>query len=361
MEIDEQQVNLTRFNLFFRRSVISSSKAAGSSTSRGGPSTGPMTTAALSDTPYLFYSRQIGLNRNREVPIIAGGRLTGKVGEYAVGVMNIETGEETVSRSADQLHRHPRQARHPAPQHDRCDVHESIGVDGRRRVEPGIRRRRGVFLLRERRDGRTTRAPRPTASRAIQKVTRAASNSTTTATVRKPSALKIGDVFNPEVGFVRRDDIRRSFGLLRFSPRPARRESPSILNAVRKFTWEAGLEYILNGADSLETRQQTGRFNIEFNSSDQFTVEVNRNYELLVLPFTIGGVVVPPGGYNFDDVLLSCAGPAAPRLRHDCAAGRRVLRRDDHLDQLHVSPRVVHEALFARARYHGELGGSSRR
>ena len=137
----------------------------------------------------------------------------------------------------------------------------------------------------------------------------------------KAEHLKIGDVFNPEVGFVRRDDIRRSFGLLRFSPRPARRESPSILNAVRKFTWEAGLEYILNGADSLETRQQTGRFNIEFNSSDQFTVEVNRNYELLVLPFTIGGVVVPPGGYNFDDVLLStrwassAASPARLRCR----------------------------------------------
>ena len=32
----------------------------------------------------------------------------------------------------------------------------------------------------------------------------------------------IGDNFNPEVGFVRRDDIRRLSGEARFSPRPAR-------------------------------------------------------------------------------------------------------------------------------------------
>jgi hypothetical protein len=48
--------------------------------------------------------------------------------------------------------------------------------------------------------------------------------------------LKVGDHFNPEVGLVRRDDFRRSSGSLRFSPRPAR------IRAVRKFTWEGGVE-----------------------------------------------------------------------------------------------------------------------
>ena len=32
--------------------------------------------------------------------------------------------------------------------------------------------------------------------------------------------LKVGDNFNPEVGFVRRDNFKRTFGTLRFSPRP---------------------------------------------------------------------------------------------------------------------------------------------
>lgn len=47
--------------------------------------------------PYLFYSRRIGLNKNRVIPIDAGGRATGKVGKYGIGIMNIQTGDESVS------------------------------------------------------------------------------------------------------------------------------------------------------------------------------------------------------------------------------------------------------------------------
>jgi hypothetical protein len=47
----------------------------------------------------LFYTRRIGLNRNRIIPIDAGGRLTGKIGAFGVGVMNIQAGDEDVSRT----------------------------------------------------------------------------------------------------------------------------------------------------------------------------------------------------------------------------------------------------------------------
>ena len=49
------------------------------------------------DQPYLFYSRRIGLNRGRVVPLDVGGRVTGKIGEYGIGVMNIQAGDEPVS------------------------------------------------------------------------------------------------------------------------------------------------------------------------------------------------------------------------------------------------------------------------
>jgi len=55
----------------------------------------------------------------------------------------------------------------------------------------------------------------------------------------------IGDNFNPEIGFVQRDNFRRSFGSLRFSPRP------KASKVVRKYTWEGSFEYILNGAGAL--------------------------------------------------------------------------------------------------------------
>ena len=48
----------------------------------------------------------------------------------------------------------------------------------------------------------------------------------------------------------------------------------------------ASMEYFENGAGAVESRQQTGRFNVEFDNSDIFNVEVNANYDLLVTPFS---------------------------------------------------------------------------
>ena len=41
----------------------------------------------------LFYSREIGLDREEEVPIDVGGRMSGRIGRFSVGFMNIQTGE----------------------------------------------------------------------------------------------------------------------------------------------------------------------------------------------------------------------------------------------------------------------------
>ncbi|MGE4053965.1 MAG: hypothetical protein AB7F99_04120, partial [Vicinamibacterales bacterium] len=65
---------------------------------------------------------------------------------------------------------------------------------------------------------------------------------------------------------------------------------------------EGSLEYIENGSGQLESRRLTGQFNIEFESSDQFEVEVNDNYELLPEPFDVeDDVTIPIGGYSFKD------------------------------------------------------------
>ncbi|MGQ0734824.1 MAG: hypothetical protein ACT4QD_14365, partial [Acidobacteriota bacterium] len=56
---------------------------AGSPTFFGG---GGDFSGGAGDTPSLFYSRRIGLNAGRVIPILAGGRLTGKVGPFGVGV-----------------------------------------------------------------------------------------------------------------------------------------------------------------------------------------------------------------------------------------------------------------------------------
>ncbi|MGH7696262.1 MAG: DUF5916 domain-containing protein, partial [Gemmatimonadaceae bacterium] len=97
VEIDEQQVNLTRFSLFFpeKRDFFLEGRGI-FDFARGGLGVG---SSDVSDLPYLFYSRRIGLNSGRVIPIDAGGRLTGKVGPWAIGLMNIQTGSEAVSKT----------------------------------------------------------------------------------------------------------------------------------------------------------------------------------------------------------------------------------------------------------------------
>jgi hypothetical protein len=107
--------------------------------------------------------------------------------------------------------------------------------------------------------------------------------------------MLIGPGFQPEVGFVRRTDVRRSFGQLRFSPRPARSA------VIRKYTWQAGLDYLTDAAAlEIQRREASGLFRIDFQSSDWLALEHSREYELLPGRFQISpGVIVPAGGYDY--------------------------------------------------------------
>ena len=90
VEADEQQVNLTRFSLFFpekREFFLENQGVFGF----GGVATAGRQ-AGVSDTPVLFYSRTIGLTtKGQEVPLRAGGRLTGRAGAFTLGAVNIRS------------------------------------------------------------------------------------------------------------------------------------------------------------------------------------------------------------------------------------------------------------------------------
>jgi hypothetical protein len=85
--------------------------------------------------------------------------------------------------------------------------------------------------------------------------------------------LKVGDDFNPEVGFIRRSDFRKTAASARFSPRPGS------LETVRKLTWMASLDYFEDGSGRMESRSQEGRFNVEFENSDQLTFQSAQTFE----------------------------------------------------------------------------------
>src|ERR1044072_9946196 len=74
VEIDEQQVNLPRFSLFFPEKRDFFLENLGLFGFGGGAATGG------GDVPILFHSRRIGFDAGRAGPIEAGGRLTGRAG-----------------------------------------------------------------------------------------------------------------------------------------------------------------------------------------------------------------------------------------------------------------------------------------
>ena len=122
--------------------------------------------------------------------------------------------------------------------------------------------------------------------------------------------LVLEDNFVPEVGFLRRDNFRRSFASARFSPRPQSIES------IRQFRLEGSFDYIVTADTALvETRQSQLGFATEFESSDRVGVSVADNYEFLVEPFEPGpGVTLPVGGYGFRDLEATYSVGAQRRL-----------------------------------------------
>ena len=294
VEIDEQQVNLTRFSLFFpeKRDFFLEGRGI-FDFARGGTGI----TSSSADLPYLFYSRRIGLNANRIVPIDLGGRVTGKVGPYAIGLMNIQTAPEAVSQSEETNFSVLRLKR---------DVfaRSSIGVMATNRSSltgrPGSNQAYGIdgafSISQDLSLGAYWAQTQTTDLDGDDQSWQAKVDYNTDRYGARGEFFSIGTNFRPEVGFIRRTGIDRSFGELRFSPRPRN------IKGVRKFTWTGSGEYIENALGDVEARVWAARFGTEFESSDQLQFDFTRTYDLLELPFTPAGspVPIPAGTYSFN-------------------------------------------------------------
>jgi hypothetical protein len=113
VEADEQQVNLTRFSLFFpekRDFFLENSgvyefggtggvSSGGDSNTAGGAARGNVNNVR---DPILFFSRRIGLSdAGQSLPILGGTRLSGRAGAYGLGVVNIQQQREGTTRATN--------------------------------------------------------------------------------------------------------------------------------------------------------------------------------------------------------------------------------------------------------------------
>jgi hypothetical protein len=300
VEADEQQVNLTRFSLFFpeKRDFFLENEGLfhfGGITTGGG------------DPPTLFYSRRIGLEAGRPVPIAGGGRLTGRIGRYSIGAMNIQTDPSTSLGAGA-----------PATARDTNFTVLRLKRDVLRRSSVGmlftgrsVDQRGGGGNLAAGLDGVFTFFDHLSINTYwARTATRGRRGNDTSYRGQLDYAgdrygvqierLAIGEDFNPEVGFVRRVGIEQTRTVLRFSPRP--RRFPSI----RRFVWSASMDYFEVADGRVDSREREGEFAIEFQSDDRLSVVYTNAYEFLPSPFRIASDVrLPIGGYTWDTVRLA--------------------------------------------------------
>ena len=298
VEIDEQQVNLSRFSLLFpeKRDFFLEGQGVfdfvGAAAVAGGPNQ-----AGPDPTPLLFYSRQIGFAGGTPVPIEGGGRLMGRAGPVSLGALNIQTGDGeetgvpadnfTVSRVKVDLFQRGRIGalgtyRRPSGE---GDDNLAWGTDVDFTPLPDL------WLT-----GYWARTSSPSGSAEDAGSSLARVNYDADRYGLRVERLEVEEGFDPGVGLLRRSGFVRSYLQGRVSRRP------EWLARVRRISLDAGLDRYTSDS-RLETRQEQANLRTEFQSGDDLTLTWSRNFEFLAEPFPVaGGRTVPTGSYRFHEV-----------------------------------------------------------
>jgi hypothetical protein len=297
VEVDEQQVNLDRFSLFFPEKRAFFLENSG------------LFRVGNSQEADLFFSRRIGIASGLPVPIEHGVRLSGKIGARTnVGLLRMS------SEAVDGI----------APANDYTVA----------RINQELANRSAIGLLVVGRDGdgslNGSALPDRNRTYALDGRWGIGSNAMIQGWVARtdtPGAVgrqdafslsgdygdadwtygvgytEVGESFNPEVGFLSRRNYRKIDGRIFRRVRPA--------EGGRFFEIRPHLVY--RGYWDLDGFQETGFLHLdahwEFPSSREFHTGVNFTTEGLKEPFDIvPGVTIAPGSYHHEELQLVWSG-----------------------------------------------------
>ncbi len=286
VEADQQQINLDRFSLFFPEKRPFFLENAG------------LFTVGVQREAELFFSRRIGIGPGgRPIPILAGARLTGRIGEgLDVGLLNIQTDEVagvapsnnfSVARLQRELPNRSalggmfinRQATGDFAGED--DYNRSYAVDGRFGI--GQNGLISGFLAK-------TQTPGLSGEDYAYQI---GSSLSLPAARFRADYSNVGDNFNPEVGFLSRGGFRKLsasvFTFLR----------PSSLAAFQELRPHVAYSSHWNHEGFQESMQIHMDSHWELRSGHEFHTGGNVTRQGVVAPFEIfPGVIVPPGTYT---------------------------------------------------------------
>ena len=290
-EVDNRQINLTRFDLFYpeKRPFFLEGAGVFSTASEG---------MAYDLIP--FFSRRIGLYAGREVPILVGGKIAGRQSGFNIGLLDVQTD----SVNEDGIHVDGQNLLVARVSHDIWRQsyigaiftrgnpggggdNNLIGVDARLATSEFHGSKNlslNMFLYRT--DDQRLNAGDYAAGFSLD----------------YPNDIwwvsfgmkQIGDNFEPALGFVPRAGIRKADLFLSYGPRPEKW-------GIRKIQFQV-MPNIITTLDN-RVDNWSGKVTpvqIEFDSGEEIEFNFTPGFERLPEEFEISpGIVLPPGSYNF--------------------------------------------------------------
>ena len=305
VEVDDEQINLTRFPLFFPEKRGFFLENAGT------------LAFGIPREMDLFFSRRFGIEDGLEVPIRVGGRLSGKLDRFQLGLLAIQTGKEEGLVPAQNFF----VGRVRREFHKRSSVgfiftnRESIGdpqgkTEYNRAWGSDLQLGLGENWIISSYLAKTYTPELSGDDWAGNVFAGYQSNLWRIQTLY----LEIQDNFNPEVGFVQRRGRKPQFRIF-FTPSP---ES----GPVKRWNPHYGFRRWYGFDGQLETERQHHDLEVFFRNGGSLSIVLNRDFEFLRVPFEIQpGVIVPPGEYRFHQWQLTAASDPSARLYGDMALG----------------------------------------
>ncbi|MCH8293930.1 carbohydrate binding family 9 domain-containing protein [Candidatus Poribacteria bacterium] len=300
VEADQEQVNLTRFSLFFPEKRPFFLEGAGLF-DFGIPRTSFRRPPPL----LLFYSRRIGIEEGYAVPIVTGGKITGKLGSYGVGLLNVFADEFHVAGDEENDPVDVPRTNYSVLRVKRDILSSSsIGVIAINKQNADTYNRAGGldFVYRPADNLNVRGVWARTFGEDMSGRNSAwylGSNWQKSNFRLVGSYMEIGENFNPEVGFVRRTGIRQFRGETRFTP---------FINklGIRRIWTGPEFDIVLNEDNDLETRNITLSNWFEFERGGWISFQAQRTFERLDEEFEIRDeFIIPVGEYHFNSFRTS--------------------------------------------------------
>ena len=356
VEVDEQQVNLTRFPLFFpeKRDFFLENAGMFNVGARG---------SGFGRLADLFFTRRIGLSAaGQPIPIIGGARLTGKVGRNNVAAMNITTqsafdgpGENFfVGRySRDILARSKvggivisKEAVAGGHYNRTFAADTTLAVHRNLTMTAFLAKTESPPGSPRGAQGRSAAGPTSAEARDMAGYVRGTWLSPGWHVYSEFAELQ--DHFNPEVGFVPRVGIRTSKFHGEWNPRPGRWN-------IRMFDPMWNITYTTDIRNRRLTSRIHNMIGTYFEDGSSVVVYYNDNFEQLDFPFHIRPeITIPAGAYRFGEWVFSYRSDPSRRLYGQARYSPQTFFGGTRTDVqatlgLRATSRLAAEAIFNRS------------